>query len=305
MPIKIPDKLPAAKTLRNENIFIMTQKRAMTQDIRPLKIGLLNLMPLKIETETQIIRLLSNSPLQVELILLRMGTHESKNTPAEHLGTFYQTMDDIAHTRLDGLVITGAPVETLEFEMVDYWEELKKVMQWSKTNVTSTFHICWGAQAGLYYHYGIQKYPLEEKCFGVFEHKVKKKNIRLLRGFDDRFFAPHSRYTAVREGDLKPIAELELLASSKEAGPYIIATRDGRQIFTLGHSEYDANTLMDEYKRDIGRGLCTGIPKNYFKDSDPEKPPIVRWRAHANLLFGNWLNYYVYQETPYDLEEIR
>mgnify|MGYP000338767538 FL=1 len=305
MPIKIPNKLPAAKILNSENIFVMTEKRALHQDIRPLKIAILNLMPTKITTETQLLRLIGNTPLQVEVELLHTKTHKSKNTPEEHLLKFYKTFDDIKDQKFDGLIITGAPVETMDFEKVNYWNELTEIMEWSRHNVTSTFHICWGAQAGLYYHYNIPKYLLDKKVFGVFPHKVRKKNKKLLRGFDDMFYAPHSRYTEVRKEDIKKVPELEILADSKEAGIYIVASKDGRQIFVTGHSEYDPLTLHEEYIRDIQKGIDIDIPKNYYPDDNPSKAPIVNWRGHANLLFANWLNYYVYQTTPYDLNEIK
>ncbi|NLY43613.1 MAG: homoserine O-succinyltransferase [Clostridiaceae bacterium] len=304
MPIKIPDNLPATEILNNENIFVMTEKRAIHQDIRPLRIAILNLMPTKIATETQLLRLLGNTPLQVEIELLHTGTYKSKNTSQEHLLTFYKTFEDVKHQKFDGLVITGAPVEHLKFEEVDYWEELKEIMEWSTHNVTSTFHICWAAQAGLYYHYGIPKYPLKEKMFGVFRHKVNVKNTPLLRGFDDIFYAPHSRYTEVRRDDIEKIGELEILSESDVAGVYIVASKNGRQIFVTGHSEYDQNTLRYEYERDLSRGIDIAIPKNYFPDDDPTKEPNVVWRSHANLLYSNWLNYYVYQVTPYNIDEI-
>jgi len=305
MPIKIPDKLPAAKTLRNENIFVMTEKRALHQDIRPLKIAILNLMPTKIATETQLLRLIGNSPLQVEVELLHTKTYQSKNTPEEHLITFYKTFDEIKNQKFDGLIITGAPVETMRFEDVDYWDELTQIMEWSLHNVTSTFHICWGSQAGLYYHYNIPKYTLDEKVFGVFPHKINKKNVKLLRGFDDVFYAPHSRYTEISREDVKKVPQLEILSESKESGIYIIASKDGRQIFVTGHPEYDPLTLHQEYVRDLEKGLPIAMPKNYYPDNNPSKSPIVKWRSHANLLYANWLNYYVYQETPYDLNSIK
>lgn len=305
MPIKIPDNLPAVEILHNENIFVMGEERAYHQDIRPLRIAILNLMPTKIVTETQLLRLLGNSPLQVEIVLLHPKTHTSKNTPEEHLIAFYNTFDEVKDQKFDGLIITGAPVEHLEFEEVNYWDELKQIMDWSVHNVFSTFHICWGAQAGLYHHYGIPKYPLEEKMFGVFPHTVNKKYVKLFRGFDDVFYVPHSRHTEVRREDIEKVPELEILSESEESGIYIVATRDGRQIFVTGHSEYDALTLKTEYDRDIAKGLDIKIPKNYFPDDDPSKFPVVTWRGHANLLFSNWLNYYVYQETPYDLKEIK
>lgn len=305
MPIRIPDKLPATKQLRNENIFVMSETKAMHQDIRPLKIVIVNLMPTKITTETQLLRLLSNSPLQVEIDFLQMDSHQSKNTPLEHLKTFYKTFDEIRNSKYDGMIITGAPVENMEFEEVDYWNELVEIMEWSKTHVTSTFHICWAAQAGLYYHYGIPKYPLDEKCSGVFKHKVNRKTAKLVRGFDSEFFAPHSRNTEVRAEDIKKVNALEILADSKEAGVYIVFTKGGRRIFVMGHSEYDTNTLRDEYYRDVERGLNPKVPKHYFPHDDPNRRPIARWRSHANLLFSNWLNYFVYQITPYDIDSIK
>ncbi len=300
MPIRIPDALPAAKLLQSENVFVMTEGRASSQDIRPLKIAVFNLMPTKIATETQLIRALSNSPLQVELVLLHAETHVSKNTPAEHLASFYKTFSDVRHKRFDGLIITGAPVELMEFEEVDYWEELCAVMEWSKTNVTSTLHICWAAQAGMYYHYGIPKHPINEKMFGVFRHDVTSPRAPLMRGFDDIFYAPHSRHTEVREADIRKAPELEIMAKSAEAGVYLVASRDGKNVFVTGHSEYDSETLHNEYVRDKEKGLSIAIPKNYYKDDDPSGPPVVRWRSHSHLLFVNWLNYYVYQITPYD-----
>lgn len=305
MPIRIPDKLPATKQLRHENIFVMSEKKAMHQDIRPLKIVIVNLMPTKITTETQLLRLLSNSPLQVEIDFLQMDTHESKNTPHEHLSTFYKTFDEIKKSKYDGMIITGAPVENMDFEEVDYWEELTEIMDWSKTNVTSTLHICWAAQAGLYYHYGVPKYALNEKCSGVFKHKINRRTAKLVRGFDNEFYAPHSRHTEVRAEDIKKVKELEILADSKEAGVYIVFTKGGRRIFVMGHAEYDANTLKDEYFRDLERGKNPCVPKHYFPDDNPSKKPMVLWRSHANLLFSNWLNYFVYQITPYDIDAIK
>ena len=305
MPIKIPDKLPATKQLNKENIFVMTEKKAMHQDIRPLKLVLVNLMPTKITTETQLMRLLSNSPLQVEIDLLQMDSHMSKNTPAEHLAAFYKRFDEIKNSKYDGMIITGAPVENLDFDKVDYWDELVKIMDWSTTHVTSTLHICWAAMAGLYYHYGIPKYPLKEKCFGVFEHRVNRKTSKLVRGFDNIFYAPHSRHTEVRSEDIKKVKELEILAESDEAGVYIITTKGGRRIFVTGHSEYDADTLKNEYIRDLEAGKQPNIPKHYFPDDNPSKKPLVRWRSHASLLFSNWLNYFVYQITPYDIDSIK
>ncbi|MCR4434897.1 MAG: homoserine O-succinyltransferase [Clostridiales bacterium] len=305
MPIKIPDNLPAAEILNNENIFVMPEDRAFHQDIRPLSIVILNLMPTKITTETQLLRLLGNSPLQVDIVLLHPETHVSKNTPEEHLINFYNTFSDIKDRKFDGMVITGAPVEHLPFEEVTYWNELKEIMEWSLHNVYSTLHICWGAQAGLYYHYGIPKYPLSSKMFGVFAHTLNKKNVKLLRGFDDIFYVPHSRHTEVRGEDIRKVPELEILSESEESGIYIVAAKKGRQIFVMGHSEYDPLTLKYEYERDVEKGLDIAVPKNYFPDDNPANPPIVKWRGHANLLFSNWLNYYVYQETPYNLDEIK
>ncbi|MCM3760713.1 homoserine O-succinyltransferase [Alkalihalobacillus oceani] len=302
MPIKIPDHLPAKEILNAENIFVMDESRAYTQDIRPLKIVILNLMPVKETTETQLLRLLGNSPLQVEVSLLHPDTHVSKNTSHEHLASFYKTIDEIKTERFDGMIITGAPIEKLEFEDVDYWNELTSIMDWSVNNVTSTMHICWGAQAGLYHHYGIKKYPLAEKKFGVYTHTIEKSNVKLLRGFDDEFLAPHSRHTEVRREDIEKVNDLELLSMSEEAGVYIVASKNGKQIFVTGHSEYDACTLQEEYERDVTKGMEIDVPENYFPENNAEKLPKLRWRAHSNLLFSNWLNYYVYQETPYHLE---
>jgi homoserine O-succinyltransferase len=304
MPIKIPNNLPAFETLQNENIFVMTEDRAFHQDIRPLRIVLLNLMPTKIETETQILRLIGNSPLQVEVVFLHPASYVSKNTPEEHLTAFYNTFDEIKDQKFDGLIITGAPVEHLEFEDVDYWEELCQIMEWSRGNVLSTFYICWGAQAGLYYHYGIKKHTLPEKMFGIFPHTLNKKFVKLFRGFDDVFYVPHSRNTDVLRSDIDKNKKLEILSESEEAGVYIIATKGGRRIFVTGHSEYDPLTLKKEYLRDLDKCPDVSIPKNYFKDDDPQNEPIVKWRSHANLLFSNWLNYYLYQETPFDLNVI-
>lgn len=305
MPIKIPNNLPAVKTLQNENIFVMDESRATKQDIRPLKILILNLMPKKIETETQLSRLLGNTPLQVDVELIHSKSHQSKNTPAEHLIAFYKTFEDVKHNNYDGMIITGAPVENLDFEQVDYWAELCEIMEWSKTHVYSTFHICWGAQAGLYYHYGIPKYNLDEKLFGVFDHTITNKRSILFRGFDDVFKVPHSRHTTIKEEDILKCKELRILSTSKEAGVYAIATDGGRQIFITGHSEYDADTLKNEYLRDLRENKPIKIPKNYFPFDDAEKEPIVSWRSHANLLYSNWLNYYVYQETPFDINKIK
>ena len=304
MPIKIPNDLPAVKVLTDENIFVMTETRAISQDIRPLKIVLLNLMPKKIETETQFSRLLGNTPLQVELELIHTKSHKSKNVAEEHLLAFYKTFDEIKENYYDGLIITGAPVEQMEFEEVTYWDELVEIMEWSKTHVHSTMHICWGAQAGLYYHYGIKKYPLEKKLFGVFAHKVDYKRSILFRGFDDIFMIPHSRHTTVKAEDIEKIPELKILSTSEEAGVYAVMNKNGRSIFITGHSEYDADTLKAEYVRDLSQGKPIEIPKNYFPGDNPKKNPQVSWRAHANLLFSNWLNYFVYQTTPYDITSV-
>ena len=305
MPIRIPNDLPAVKTLEEENIFVMTETRTITQDIRPLKILLLNLMPKKIETETQLSRLLGNSPLQVELELIHTKSHQSKNTPQEHMLAFYKTFDDVKERTFDGMIITGAPVEQMPFEEVEYWQELCEIMEWTKTHVHSTFHICWGAQAGLYYHYGIDKKPLDEKMFGIFPHTVDYDHPILFRGFDDVFMVPHSRHTTIDIEDVKKCKEIKILSTSKEAGVYAMATDLGKQIFITGHSEYDAGTLAAEYFRDLNAGKPIKIPVNYFPDDNPENEPMVTWRAHANLLYSNWLNYFVYQTTPYDIEEIK
>lgn len=304
MPIKIPNLLPATAILQNENIFVMTETRAMTQDIRPLQILLLNLMPKKIVTETQFARLLGNTPLQIELELIHTKTHKSKNTSAEHMLSFYKTFEDIKHRNFDGLIITGAPVELMEFEEVEYWEELCEIMEWSKTHVTSTLHICWGAQAGLYYHYGIKKHKLDKKLFGIFDHRVDHKGSILFRGFDDVFPVPHSRHTTVFREDIEKVPELKILSSSEEAGIYTVATARGKQVFVTGHSEYDRDTLRQEYERDKALGLPIEVPENYFPGDDDNVDPVVNWRSHANLLFSNWLNYFVYQTTPYDITEI-
>ncbi len=304
MPIKIPNDLPAVQTLLDENIFAMTETRAITQDIRPLKILLLNLMPKKIETETQISRILGNTPLQIELTLIRTSSHQSQNTAQEHLLAFYKTFADVKDQNYDGMIITGAPVEMMEFEQVDYWQELCEIMEWTKTHVHSTMHICWGAQAGLYYHYGIQKHILEAKLFGVFKHKVEHKRSMLLRGFDSEFYVPHSRHTTVKREDIEKIPELRILASSDEAGVHIVSRNGGRQFFVMGHSEYDPYTLDAEYRRDLMAGLPIDKPKNYYRDDDPSLEPVVRWRAHGSLVFINWLNYFVYQSTPYDLKTL-
>ena len=304
MPIQIPNNLPAAETLQQENIFVMSENRAATQDIRPLEIVLLNLMPTKVATETQLSRVLGNTPLQVHLELMHTTTHVSKNTSQDHLLNFYKSFDELKHRKFDGMVITGAPVENMPFEEVDYWPELCEIMEWSKTNVHSTFHICWGAQAGLYYHYGIQKRDLPEKLFGVFPHTADYKRSILLRGFDDEFWVPHSRHTTVLREDIEKIPELKILASSPEAGVYALMSKAGRQIFITGHSEYDPDTLEKEYLRDKNQGLPISVPKNYYPNNDDTQAPIVRWRGHGNLLYSNWLNYFVYQTTPYDIMSI-
>ncbi len=304
MPIKIPNDLPAVQTLLDENIFAMTERRAITQDIRPLKILLLNLMPKKIETETQISRILGNTPLQIELTLIRTKSHQSQNTMQEHLLAFYKTFDDVKEEKYDGMIITGAPVEMMEFEEVDYWQELCEIMEWSKKHVHSTMHICWGAQAGLYYHYGIKKHVLDKKLFGVFPHRVEHPKSMLMRGFDTEFYVPHSRHTTVNREDIEKNYELRILASSKEAGVHIVSRNGGRQFFVMGHSEYDPYTLDAEYRRDLMAGLPIEMPKNYYRNDDPNAEPIVRWRAHGSLLFINWLNYFVYQSTPYDLKKL-
>ena len=305
MPIKIPNDLPAVKTLAEENIFVMTETRAITQDIRPLKILLLNLMPKKIETETQLSRLLGNSPLQVDLTLLHTRSHRSKNTSAAHLFTFYKTFDEVEGETFDGMIITGAPVELMPFEEVEYWEELCKIMEWSKSHVHSVFHICWGAQAGLYYHFGIKKHLLPKKLSGVFPHRVDYKRSILFRGFDDSFMVPQSRNTTVYAEEINAVSQLRILASGENGDPYVISTAGGRQIFVTGHSEYDAETLKNEYFRDRQAGLRPEIPKNYFPDDDISLEPVCSWRSNANLLYSNWLNYFVYQTTPYKISEIK
>ena len=304
MPIKIPNDLPAVKTLAEENIFAMTETRAITQDIRPLKILLLNLMPTKIATETQFSRLLGNTPLQVELELMHTTSHKATHVSEDHLLAFYKTFDEVHDSFYDGMIITGAPVEHLPFEEVQYWQELVEIMEWSKTHVHSTLHICWGAQAGLYYHYGIKKYPLDAKLFGVFPHVADYKRSMLFRGFDDIFMVPQSRHTTVKREDVENCPDLQILASSDECGVYAVMAKQNRQIFITGHSEYDAGTLNAEYVRDVNLGKPISVPKNYFKDDDPNNEPIVSWRSHANLLFSNWLNYFVYQTTPYDVKTV-
>lgn len=304
MPVKIPDALPAAETLSNENIFVMKESRAYRQDIRPLRIAILNLMPTKITTETQLLRVLGNNPLQVEVTLLHPKSHQSKNTPEEHLVSFYKTFDDIKEEKFDGLIVTGAPVEQMPFDQVNYWDELTEILEWRKTHVYSSFFICWAAQAALHYEYGVEKHQLDQKMFGVYRHKVLKPHAKLVRGFDEVLHAPHSRHTEVRESDLVGVKGLDLLAVSEEAGVYLAATKDGRNVFVTGHSEYDPLTLKQEYERDVAAGLSISVPANYFPNNDPAQPPRVNWRSHGNLLFSNWLNYYVYQETPYDITEI-
>ena len=302
MPIVIPGSLPAFETLSEENIFIINEERSIHQDIRPLEIAIVNLMPTKIETETQLLRLLGNSPLQVNITLLKTNSYVSKNTSEDHLSSFYNVFDDIKDKRFDGMIITGAPIETLQFEDVDYWNELEKIMEFSKTNVTSTFHICWGAQAGLYYHYGINKYPLKKKMFGIYKHTLNNPKNKLFRGFDEVYNAPHSRYTEIKKEDIDKVDDLEILSESEEAGVYVVASKNVKQIFVTGHSEYDKNTLKKEYMRDKEKGLEIGVPINYFKNDDPNLEPIVTWKSHAHLIFSNWLNYCVYQETPFELK---
>jgi homoserine O-succinyltransferase len=304
MPVRIPSTLPARLTLESENIFVMGEERARHQDIRPLRVAILNLMPTKIATETQLLRLLGNSPLQVEVTLLHTASHEAKNVSAEHLVNHYKSFAQVRRQKFDGLIITGAPVEQFPFEEVDYWPELRSIMDWTEMNVFATLYICWGAQAGLHHLYGIPKYPLPRKMFGVFQHKVLDRNNKLMRGFDDVFFAPHSRHTEIRRADLEGISDLTILAESDEAGIYIVASKDGRHTFVTGHSEYDPLTLKGEYDRDLGKGLPIHIPANYYPADDPAQTPLVRWRGHANLLFANWLNYHVYQVTPYNVREI-
>ena len=305
MPIKIPNELPAVRTLEEENIFVMTEKRAITQDIRPLKILILNLMPTKVDTETQLSRLLGNTPLQVEIELIHTSTHKSKNVSEEHLLAFYKEFDEVKDKYFDGMIITGAPVEKMEFEDVEYWDELSEIMEWSKTHVHSTLHICWGAQAGLYYHFGIKKHLMEEKLSGVYAHTVDYKRSILFRGFDEVFYVPHSRYTTVMREDIENTPLLKILASSPEAGVYAVITPGGKQVFLTGHSEYDAVTLEKEYKRDKALGINPKVPKNYYPGDDDTKAPMVTWRAHATLLFTNWLNYFVYQTTPYEIDKIK
>ncbi len=302
MPVNIPDNLPALEVLKEENIFVMTESRAVHQDIRPLRLLLLNLMPIKITTETHLLRMLSNTPLQVEVTLMNTLSHTSKNTPIEHLETFYKTFDEVRHKRFDGLIITGAPVELLEFEEVDYWTELTEIMDWAEHNVTSTFFICWAAQAGLYHHYGVPKYPLSHKMFGIFPHTLNNSKVPIVRGFDDVFLVPHSRHTEIRRADIEKAPQLEIISESAQAGVYLVRDVSKRRIFVTGHSEYDALTLKGEYERDLNKGLDIQVPYNYFPNDDPSQTPLMRWRSHAGLLFSNWLNYYVYQETPYVID---
>lgn len=305
MPIKIQNDLPAIKILESENIFVMQEDRATTQDIRPLKIVIVNLMPTKVETETQLMRLLGNSPLQVEVELMQMQSHKSKNTSEEHLTKFYKTFDEVRHEKFDGMIVTGAPVEQMPFEEVDYWEELCEVFEWAKKNVYSTMFICWGAQAGLYYRYGIEKYELPKKLFGIYNHMILNPKHPLMRGFDDFFLVPHSRYTGIRPGDIEAVPELEILATSRKAGAAIICSKNGREFYLLGHCEYDYDTLAREYYRDVEKGLNIRMPYNYFPENNVNRKPIMTWRSHGSLLYANWLNYYLYQQTPYDLEDLK
>ena len=305
MPLNLPDKLPAIELLKHENIFVIDHSRATQQDIRPLRIVILNLMPLKITTETDLIRLLSNTPLQLEISFMKLKSHTSKNTPVEHMKAFYKDFDYMRDERFDGMIITGAPVEQMDFEEVSYWDEVSGIFDWARTHVTSTLYICWAAQAGLYHHYGIPKYPLEKKMFGIFEHYLNNPLLPIFRGFDDVFYVPHSRHTELHKEDNLKVKELDLVAESDEAGVYMVMARGGREIFVTGHSEYSPNTLDVEYKRDLSKGLSIEMPTNYYRENNPENAPLVRWRGHANLMFSNWLNYYVYQETPYDITQIR
>ena len=305
MPVRVPVSLPAVETLRSENIFVIDEQRASSQDIRPLRIAILNLMPLKIMTETDLLRLISNTPLQVELDFIDTDSHVSKNTPREHIETFYKKFDDIKHNNYDGFIITGAPVEKVDFENVDYWQELTEIFAWAKTHVTSTLYICWAALAGLYYHYGIPKYVLDRKISGVFKHYIDDELNPIFRGFDDVFYVPHSRYSEVRRNDIEKVPELKIIAESDESGIYMVMARGGREFFITGHSEYSPGTLDFEYHRDLEKGINPAIPVNYYYNDDPSQQPIVRWRSHANLLFSNWLNYFVYQATPYDIREIK
>lgn len=304
MPLKIPDTLPAIEILQEENIFVMNESRASNQDIRPLKIIILNLMPLKISTETDLLRLLSNSPLQIEIDFMKIKGHTPKNTPSEHMKEFYRNFEQLKNKKYDGMIITGAPVEQLEFEEVTYWDEMKQILDWAEHHVTSTLFICWAAQAGLFHYYNVPKYPLKSKLFGVFEHKLSDSQLPIFRGFDDLFYVPHSRHTEIRESDIRKIDALEIIATSEEAGVTMVKAKNGRQLFITGHSEYSRHTLDGEFKRDKEKNLPIEIPINYYPDNNPDNKPIMRWKSTANLLFSNWLNYYVYQETPYNLEEI-
>ena len=305
MPVRVPSSLPAVEALRNENIFVIDEQRASSQDIRPLKIAILNLMPLKIMTETDLLRLLSNTPLQIEIDLIEPDGHVCKNTPREHIEAFYKKFDDIKGDNYDGFIITGAPVEKVDFEEVDYWQQLTEIFAWARTHVTSTLYICWAALAGLYYHYGVKKYVLDRKISGVFKHHIDDPRNPIFRGFDDEFYVPHSRYSEVHKVDIEPIADLKIISESNESGVYMVMGRGGREFYITGHSEYSPGTLDFEYHRDLEKGLNPHIPENYYTDDDPAKKPIVRWRSHANLLFTNWLNYFVYQETPYDIRKIK
>lgn len=305
MPLNLPDRLPAIELLKKENIFVFDHSRASRQDIRPLRIVVLNLMPLKITTETDLVRLLSNTPLQIELSFMKLRSHTPKNTPVEHMKAFYKDFELMRNERFDGMIITGAPVEQMPFEEVSYWSEVSAIFDWARTHVTSTLYICWAAQAGLYHHYGVPKHDLPHKMFGIFEHTVNRPLLPIFRGFDDVFYVPHSRHTEIRREDIERCPELDILSESPEAGVYMVMARGGREFFVTGHSEYSPYTLDGEYKRDLAKGLPIDMPRNYYRSDDPSQPPLVRWRAHANLLFSNWLNYYVYQETPYDINEIR
>lgn len=305
MPLNLPDRLPAIELLKKENIFVFDHSRAIRQDIRPLRIVVLNLMPLKITTETDLVRLLSNTPLQIELSFMKLCSHTPKNTPVEHMKAFYKDFELMRNERFDGMIITGAPVEQMPFEEVSYWSEVSAIFDWARTHVTSTLYICWAAQAGLYHHYGVPKHDLPHKMFGIFEHTVNRPLLPIFRGFDDVFHVPHSRHTEIRREDIERCPELDILSESPEAGVYMVMARGGREFFVTGHSEYSPYTLDGEYKRDLAKGLPIDMPRNYYRGDDPSQPPLVRWRAHANLLFSNWLNYYVYQETPYDINEIR
>lgn len=305
MPLNLPDRLPAIELLKKENIFVFDHSRASRQDIRPLRIVVLNLMPLKITTETDLVRLLSNTPLQIELSFMKLRSHTPKNTPVEHMKAFYKDFELMSDERFDGMIITGAPVEQMPFEEVSYWSEVSAIFDWARTHVTSTLYICWAAQAGLYHHYGVPKHDLPHKMFGIFEHTVNRPLLPIFRGFDDVFYVPHSRHTEIRREEIERCPELDILSESPEAGVYMVMARGGREFFVTGHSEYSPYTLDGEYKRDLAKGLPIDMPRNYYRGDDPSQPPLVRWRAHANLLFSNWLNYYVYQETPYDINEIR